>query len=72
MAAPPHNSTNSLAPLRPKDDADGPYNFSPTNWRRVSVRELKTQRDWAEEMAHLLDIDFPDAEVVVLVMDNLL
>jgi len=27
--------------------------------------------DWAEEIAHLLDVDFPDAEVVVLVMDNL-
>jgi len=41
------------------------------NWRRVSVRERKTQRDWAEEIAHLLDVDFPDADVVVLVMDNL-
>lgn len=41
------------------------------NWRRVSVRERKTQRDFAEEIAHLLDVDFPDAEVVVLVMDNL-
>jgi len=40
------------------------------NWRRVSVRESKTQRDWAEAAAHLLDIDFPDAEVVVLVCDN--
>ena len=41
------------------------------NWRRVSVREHRTQKDWAEEIAHLLDVDFPDAEVVVLVMDNL-
>jgi len=41
------------------------------NWRRVSVRERRTQRDWAEEIAHLLDVDYPDAEVVVLVMDNL-
>ena len=41
------------------------------NWRRVSVRERRTQRDFAEEIAHLLDIDFPDVEVVVLVMDNL-
>jgi hypothetical protein len=41
------------------------------NWRRVSVREHRTQKDWAEEMAHLLDVDFPDAQVVVLVMDNL-
>jgi len=41
------------------------------NRRRVSVRERRTQLDWAEEIAHLLDIDYPDAEVVVLVMDNL-
>jgi len=41
------------------------------NWRRVSVRERRTQLDFAEEMAHLLDVDYPDAEVVVLVMDNL-
>jgi hypothetical protein len=41
------------------------------NRRRVSVRERRTQLDWAEEIAHLLNIDYPDAEVVVLVMDNL-
>ena len=41
------------------------------NWRRVSVRERKTCLDWAEEIAHLLDVDFPDADVVVLVQDNL-
>ena len=41
------------------------------NFRRVSVRERKTQRDFAEEIAHMLDVDYPDAEVVVLVMDNL-
>jgi transposase len=41
------------------------------NWRRVSVRERRTQKDWAEEIAHLLDVDYPDAEVVVLMMDNL-
>jgi hypothetical protein len=41
------------------------------NWRRVSVRERRTQLDWAEEVARLLDEDYPDVEVVVLVMDNL-
>jgi len=41
------------------------------NRRRVSVRERRTQLDWAEEIAHLLDVDYPDAEKVVLVMDNL-
>jgi hypothetical protein len=41
------------------------------NWRRVSVREHKTAIDWAEEMAKLLDEDFPKAEKVVLICDNL-
>lgn len=41
------------------------------NWRRVSVRERKTKRDWAEEIRQLVDTDFPDADKIVLVMDNL-
>ena len=41
------------------------------NWRRVSVRERKTALDWAEEIAILLDEDFPDTEQVVLICDNL-
>lgn len=41
------------------------------DWRRVSVRERKTKRDWAEEVRELVDKDFPDAEQLVLVLDNL-
>ena len=41
------------------------------NWRRVSVREQKTSKDWAVEMATLLDEDFPEAKKVILVCDNL-
>ncbi len=40
-------------------------------WRKVNVRKRKTKRDWAEEIKELLDVDYPDAEKVVLVMDNL-
>ena len=40
-------------------------------WRRVSVRERKTRQDWAEEIKRLLDEDYPDAEIVILVCDNL-
>ena len=40
-------------------------------WRRVSVRERKTSRDWAMEIKHLLDVDYPNAIKIVLVMDNL-
>jgi hypothetical protein len=40
-------------------------------WRRTSVRERRTARDWAEEIRILLEEDYPDAEEVVLVCDNL-
>lgn len=41
------------------------------DWRRVSVRERKTKLDWAAEIKHLLDVEYPKVEAVVLVMDNL-
>jgi len=40
-------------------------------WRRVSARERRTRVDWAHEIKHLLDVDFPQAEKVILVCDNL-
>ena len=40
-------------------------------WRRVSTREHRTRADWAEEIKHLLEIDYPHAEYVTLVCDNL-
>ena len=40
-------------------------------WRRVSVRERRTAIDWAEEVKHLLEVVYPDAERVTLVCDNL-
>jgi hypothetical protein len=39
--------------------------------RRVVARRQRTRVDWAEEVDHLLTVDYPDAEKVVLVMDNL-
>ena len=39
--------------------------------RRVVARRQRTRIDWAHEVEHLLTIDYPDAERVVLVMDNL-
>lgn len=41
------------------------------DWRKVNVRERKTKRDWAEEIRELVDVNFPQAEAVILVMDNL-
>jgi hypothetical protein len=40
-------------------------------WRRVGCRDSRTACDWAEEVRHLLEGDYPEAEVVTLVCDNL-
>jgi hypothetical protein len=40
-------------------------------WRRVDARPRRTKIDWADQVRHLLTVDYPDAETVVLVMDNL-
>ena len=39
--------------------------------RRVVARRQRTPVDWAEEIDHLLSVDYPDAATVVLVMDDL-
>jgi hypothetical protein len=40
-------------------------------WRRVHALPRRTRIDWAGQVRQLLTIDHPDAETVVLVMDNL-
>jgi hypothetical protein len=40
-------------------------------WRRVGCRESRTRLDWAEEVRRLLEVDYPQAELVTLVCDNL-
>lgn len=42
-----------------------------TGWRRVGCRDSRTRRDWAEEVKQLLEVDYPNAEKVTLVCDNL-
>jgi hypothetical protein len=42
-----------------------------TGHRHVDARPRRTRRDWAAEVDRLLTVDYPDAETVVLVMDNL-
>jgi len=37
----------------------------------VSVREHRTATDWAEEIRYLTEEMYPDAEKIILVMDNL-
>lgn len=46
--------------------------FAPhLGWRRVAVTERRTARDVAEQFRRLVDVDFPDATVIRLVLDNL-
>lgn len=40
-------------------------------WRQVRVTERRTKRDFAEVLRALADDIFPDATVIVLVLDNL-
>jgi hypothetical protein len=40
-------------------------------WRKANVRERRTAVDWADEVRILLEEDYPEAQQVVLVCDNL-
>jgi len=40
-------------------------------WRRTAVTEHRARLDWAGQIRQLLEVDYPQAEAVVLVMDNL-
>lgn len=40
-------------------------------WRHVDAQPHRTRIDWAHQVDRLLTCDYPDAETVVLVMDNL-
>lgn len=46
--------------------------FEPlASWRTVMTRDRRTKTDWAECVRRLLDGHLPEAEQVILVMDNL-
>lgn len=46
--------------------------FEPlAGWRDVKVTERRTMVDWAEAIRELVDVHYPEAEQIVLVMDNL-
>lgn len=42
-----------------------------SGWRKVVVRERRTAVDWAQEIEQLLTVDYPDAETIRLVCDQL-
>lgn len=39
--------------------------------RHVKVTDRRTKKDWAEAMRELSDVYYPDAEKIIVVMDNL-
>ncbi len=41
------------------------------NWRHVKVTDQRTAVDWAECMRELVDVHFPAAERITVVLDNL-
>lgn len=79
-----HKDVYPTQPMQPGSDTKEDYHyeregvralfmfFDPVRgWRRVSSRERRTRIDWAEEVKHLLDEDYPQARKVKLVCDNL-
>lgn len=40
-------------------------------WRHITVSERRTRIDWAHCVRDLVDVHYPEAEQIVLVMDNL-
>lgn len=71
-------------PIRPGDDQkiDSEYKRNGTcsifafveplgGKHHVSVHEHRTAIDWAQEIKYLSDVMYPDAEKIILVMDNL-
>jgi transposase len=40
-------------------------------WRHISVTERRTKLDWARCVKELVDVHYPQAEKIVLVLDNL-
>ena len=52
--------------------ANAHVSFEPlTGWRRVEVTEKRRKQEFAEEVGRLAEEDYPDAEKIRLVVDNL-
>jgi len=46
--------------------------FEPlSGWRNVKVTERRTKQDWAQLIQEMVDVHYPQAEKIVVVMDNL-
>jgi len=76
--------TRAPLPARPGDPARFDYEYARNGVanlflvceplagrRRVAVTERRTKADWARVIKDLVDLDYPEAEAIVLVVDNL-
>lgn len=39
--------------------------------RQVNIHKQRTSKDWASEIQHLLEVEYPEVEKIILVCDNL-
>jgi hypothetical protein len=79
-----HDTPHGTLPAEPGQVARQDYQFTRhgsvnlflkveplRGWRRVRVTDRRTSCDFAEELRILVDEDYPEAEVIVLITDNL-
>jgi len=79
-----HDTPHGILPLQPGAGVRQDYQFSRNGtvnlfmkveplrgWRRVTVTDHRTSLDFAQQLRSLVDEDYPEAEVIVLVTDNL-
>ena len=79
-----HDTPHGTLPFHPEQGVRQDYQFSRNGtvnlfmtveplrgWRKVTVTDHRTSLDFAEQLRSLVDEDHPEAEVIVLVTDNL-
>ena len=79
-----HDTPHGSLPMQPGQATRQDYQFDRNGslniflkveplrgWRKVRVTERRTSLDFAEELRCLVDEDYPKAEVIVLITDNL-
>lgn len=79
-----HETPRGTLPMQPGQVARQDYQFTRNGtvnlflkveplqgWRKVRVTDRRTSLDFAEEVRSLVDEDYPEASVIVLITDNL-
>jgi DDE superfamily endonuclease len=79
-----HDTPRGTLPMQPGQVARQDYQFTRNGtvnlflkveplrgWRKVRVTDRRTSLDFAEEVRSLVDEDYPEASIIVLITDNL-